>query len=236
MIFAAGLGTRLAPITTNKPKALAPFCNTTLLGYNLHSLSKQGITEFVINIHHFADTIIEYLEENKNFGLKIHLSHEQTLLDTAGGLAYAAKYFTKNEDILLYNVDVISNIDIIKMYDFHAKYKALATLATQERETSRYLLFDNDNQLLGWRNKKTKEELWCREKNKAVKEKAFSGIHWINTNIINNLEMVKLSMTPLYLEKAKNETIISYDHNENYWFDCGKIESLKAAEKFVSQL
>jgi NDP-sugar pyrophosphorylase family protein len=233
MIFAAGLGTRLYPITKDKPKALAPFLNETLLSYNLKNIAKQGISEFVINTHHFADKIENYLSKNNNFGLNIKLSYEEILLDTAGGLAKAASFFDKKEDILLYNVDVVSNIDIMKMYDYHKDKKALATLAVRDRKTSRYLLFNLENELVGWRNISNNDEIWCNQKVEKINQFAFSGIHWINTSLINSIEIKKQSIVPLYLDQGKDNKIVAYEHNSDYWFDCGKIETLKLAEEGI---
>ena len=235
MIFAAGLGTRLYPITKDKPKALAPFLNMSLLAYNLKFLANSGITEFVINTHHFADKIEEYLKQNDNFGFNISLSYEEILLDTAGGLANAAHFFKNNDDILLYNVDVISNIDIKKMYQFHKESNSMATLAIRNRDTSRYLLFDNSDRLVGWRNINNKDEIWCNKYIDNANQFAFSGIHWINNSLIKELKFEKLSIIPFYLEMGKNNIIMGYKHDNNYWFDCGKIESLKAAEDYINQ-
>ena len=234
MIFAAGLGTRLFPITKDKPKALAPFQNTTLLAYNLEFLANQGVSEFILNTHHFSEKISEYLEANNNFGLNIKISHEEILLDTAGGLAKARKYFGENEDILLYNVDVISNIDISKLLAFHNKHKASATLAIRNRETSRYFLFNKNKELKGWINKNTDEVKSCENNISDFNEFAFSGIHIINTDFIKDIKEEKLSITPFYLQQACENTIIGYEHNNDYWFDCGKIETLKQAEEFIS--
>ena len=233
MIFAAGLGTRLYPITKDKPKALAPFASTTLLAYNLQFLASEGVSEFVINTHHFWQKISEYLEQNNNFGLNITISHEEILLDTAGGLAKARKYFGENEDILLYNVDVICNIDIQKMYSYHKAHKASATLAIRKRATSRYFLFNNQNLLKGWVNKNTQEVKSCQEDISDFEEYAFSGIHIINTDLIKDIKQEKKSITPFYLQEACSKTIIGYKHNDDSWFDCGKIETLKKAESSI---
>ncbi len=230
MLFAAGLGTRLYPITKDRPKALAPFGNSTLLAYNLEYLSRQGIKDFVINTHHFADKINVYLEQNNFFGLNIKISHEIDLLDTAGGLAKAKDFFKDENDILLYNVDVISNIDIQVLYDFHRKNNALATLAVRKRQTSRYLLFDNNNLLVGWRNKSTGEEKWCNNPIQNTIEYAFSGIHWVNKSIFNNLKLTKQSLIPFYLNEGSKNKILAFDHSNDLWFDCGKPNSLSKAE------
>ena len=235
MIFAAGLGTRLYPITKDKPKALAPFMDTSLLAYNLKYLASSGITEFIINTHHFADKIEDYLKQKNNFGFNIKLSHEKKLFDTAGGLAKAASFFDDNEDILLYNVDVISNISIQKMYLFHKKNNSKATLAVRDRQTSRYLLFDKNNILVGWKNISSGDEVWCNNEVDSINQFAFSGIHWINTSLIKGLKKEKQSIIPFYLEAGRKNKIMAFEHANDYWFDCGKIESLEFAEQFITK-
>ncbi|MCK5846616.1 MAG: NTP transferase domain-containing protein [Bacteroidales bacterium] len=236
MIFAAGLGTRLFPITKDKPKALAPFLDTTLLAYNLKYLAQQGITDFIINTHHFAEKIELYLEKNSNFGLNIRISYEDILLDTAGGLAKARKYFSNEKSILLFNVDIITNINIAKLIDFHNNNNASATLAIRKRDTSRYFLFNKENELKGWINKNTKEVKSCTEDISEFEEYAFSGIHIINTELIKDFKEVKQSITPFYLEKACDTKIVGYRHDSDYWIDCGKIDSLQLAEKHIRNL
>jgi NDP-sugar pyrophosphorylase family protein len=130
---------------------------------------------------------------------------------------------------------VVSNIDIIKMYNYHKKEDALATLAVRDRETSRYLLFNMENKLVGWRNISNNDEIWCNNKVEKVNQFAFSGIHWINTSLINSIEIKKQSIVPLYLEQGKDNKIVAYEHNDDYWFDCGKVESLELAEKVLLQ-
>ena len=234
MIFAAGLGTRLYPITKDRPKALAEINGVTLLEHNIRFLAAQGVDEMVVNVHHFADKLIEFLASKKNFGLQIHISREKDLLDTAGGLAKAAPYFS-DQDILLYNVDVVSNIDLQKMLEQHRRSKALATLAIRKRNSSRYLLFDKDHQLQGWRNTKTGEEIRCREDfTGELNEFAFSGIHIVSSRLLKLLGAPrKHSLTPFYLDIAKNEKVLGYPHDADYWFDCGKPETLAKAEAFV---
>src|SRR5690242_18310203 len=152
MILAAGLGTRLRPLTDDRPKALVEVGNRTMLEIALSRLREFGIREVIINVHHFARMVLEYLEANHNFGMHIEVSRENILLDTGGGLKQAAYFFcdgggNSDEPFILHNVDVISNIDLLRMAHFHAENKALATLAVQDRATSRYLLFDQHMQL-----------------------------------------------------------------------------------------
>ena len=156
MILAAGLGTRLRPLTDTRPKALVELAGRTLLEITLTRLRTFGVTEVIINVHHFADMVIDYLKANKNFGMRIEISREEVLLDTGGGLKKAAWFFLDDpsrldDPFLLHNVDVISTIDLRRMLQFHNENHALATLAVQSRETSRYLLFDDHLQLRGRR-------------------------------------------------------------------------------------
>ncbi len=232
MIFAAGLGTRLYPLTKDKPKALAPFANTTLLEYNLRYLSQFGIEKFIVNTHHFADKINEYLYDNEYFNLDITVSFEEELLDTGGGLA-KVRELVDEEQILLYNVDVISNIDINRMYKNHLKYNFDISLATRYRETSRYLLFNERNKMIGWKNEKTEEIITC-ERIKDFQKLAFSGISIINTKLLSKLGKVeKKSIIDFYLNICKDNFISSYQHDSDYWFDCGSLKKLEITEKFI---
>lgn len=233
MIFSAGLGTRLYPLTNNLPKALAPIGNTTLLEYNLKFLASQGIDKFIINTHHFADKIENYLEKNDFFGLDIYISYEKELLDTAGGVAKVRNRI-KDDQILLYNVDIISNIDIDKLYNYHCQHKADITLAVRNRTTSRYLLFDEDNIMTGWKNKKT-GEIKLYDTEKQYKELAFSGISLINRDVLDEIGPVeKKSLIDFYLDICKERNISAYIHDDDYWFDCGSVEKLKKAEKYIN--
>ena len=234
MIFAAGLGTRLYPITKDRPKAMAEVNGITLLEHNIRFIAAQGFDEIIVNVHHFADKVIDFLKSKSNFGLQIEVSYEKELLDTAGGLAKAVDFFD-NEDFLLYNVDVVSNIDLQKMLIHHQQNKAIATLAIRQRETSRYLLFDEDYHLAGWRNKSTGDEILVGANSfTSLQEFAFSGIHIISPKMLPLLgEIRKHSLTPFYLEIAIEHTIAGYEHNDDAWFDCGKPETLEQASNYL---
>ncbi len=234
MIFAAGLGTRLYPITKDRPKALAEVNGIPLLEHNIRFLAAQGVDHFVVNTHHFADRVEEFLKAKDSFGLSIEISYEEDLLDTAGGLAKAAHLF-QSDDILLYNVDVVSNIDIREMMNFHKRHNAMASLAVRTRETSRYLLFDGEKRLRGWRNKNTGEEILCGvENSSALSEFAFSGIHIVSPQIFEFLgKPVKKSLTPFYLEIAEENGVFAYPHDKDAWFDCGKPETLMQAANYL---
>jgi MurNAc alpha-1-phosphate uridylyltransferase len=234
MLFAAGLGTRLAPITNDRPKALAEVNGQPLIFHVLKKLENEGIERVVINTHHFAERLENWIREQK-FNMEIIISHEEELLDTGGGLAKAAEYFTDG-DILLYNVDVLSNINIQKMNSFHQESNSLVTLAVRKRETTRYFLFNKKQKLIGWKNTKTKVTIFTTDSTKNYNELAFSGIHIVKHEFLKLLgHPEKFSLTPFYLELAKTHTLSAYQHDEDYWFDCGKIETLKAAEKFLNK-
>ncbi len=232
MIFSAGLGTRLMPLTENLPKALAPIAGTTLLGYNLMFLKSQGVKSFIINTHHFADEITRYLEKNNNFGLDIYVSYEKELLDTAGGLANISHLLTPESSTLLYNVDIISNIDVKKMFKFHNNQKSDFTLAVRNRQSSRYLVF-SENRMIGWKNTKTGEEII---KSEAIHKQdlAFSGISIVNNSIVKSLgDIGKMSLVQVLLNGCSDSSFLSYNHTCDYWFDCGTIKKLRDAESYV---
>jgi len=233
MIFAAGLGTRLYPITKDKPKALAPLGNITLLDNAIQYLSSFGYNEIIINTHHFADKIADYLKSKVFEEVKIEISHEEYLLDTAGGLAKAAKFFD-NEDFLIYNVDIVTDIDLNKMLASHKETNADITLAVQNRKTSRYLLFEENNRMVGWINKATNDKILCIENTSELQELAFGGIHIMSPKILPLLgEERKWSLIPFYLQIADKQKIMGFEVDaRTHWFDCGKIDTLKKAEEW----
>lgn len=234
MIFAAGRGTRLQPLTNKKPKALIEINGITMLELVIGKLKKYGISEFVINVHHFADQIIDFLNKKNNFNSIIHISDErEMLLETGGGLKKAEKFLSKNdEDFLVYNVDIFSNIDIFDLVKFHKKSKAIVTLAMQKRNSSRQLLFDEKNYLCAWKNILSGEIKKSRLVNGKLKSLAFSGIHLINPKIFKLIsETGKFSIIDMYLRIAKNYKISAYKHNYSSYLDLGKHESIRKAEK-----
>ena len=232
MIFAAGLGTRLKPLTNDIPKALVQINGKTLLQYNIEKLKKAGIENIVINVHHFADKVKNFLIQKNNFGMNILISDESSkLLDTGGGIVKAKPFFKNFENILLYNVDVISDIDINKMLDFHKTNKTLATLAVRNRETNRKFLFNEKKLLCGWKNIQTNEIIQTRSSSET-KELAFSGIHIISNRIFEYLPTQgKFSITKAYLELSNKHEITHYQDDNNFWIDAGKHEALKILEE-----
>ncbi len=235
MILAAGLGTRLRPLTDHRPKALVEVAGSTLLEITINRLRALGIREVIINAHHFAETIVEYLKANRNFGIHIEVVREQVLLDTGGGLKNAAYFFqeARGEPFLVHNVDVISTIDLEGMIRFHTESGALATLAVQHRETSRYLLFDGQSQLCGRQSGADGAAELIRP-SASVKALAFSGIHVISPRIFTKMtEEGAFSILTSYLRLAANgEAIVGFEDDQAYWRDLGKPQSvIRAAEE-----
>jgi len=235
MVFAAGLGTRLRPLTDDRPKALVTVGGRTLLELTLGRLRAFGISEVILNVHHFADKIVDYLQANRNFGMRIEISREEVLLDTGGGLKKAAWFFLEagkcaQEPFIVHNVDVLSTVDLARMVRFHTEHNALATLAVQQRESSRYLLFDDYGQLCGRRIDAETE--WAVPA-QQVHSLAFSGIHVLSPRIFSNLpEKGVFSIIPAYLRlAAQGEAIRAFRADECYWCDLGRPEDLAEAER-----
>lgn len=236
MILAAGLGTRLRPLTNDRPKALVEVAGQTLLEITLRRLREFGVREVIVNVHHFAEMVVDYLKKNDNFRMRIEISREEILLDTGGGLKKAAWFFLENsssaeEPFLLHNVDVISTIDLGRMLEFHRESRALATLAVQRRETSRYLLFDEQNQLCGRRAGRDQAAEIVRPAQTSSPELtalAFSGIHVISSRFLSMMEEQEaFSIIATYLRlAARGEKILAFSADEYYWCDLGKPENV----------
>jgi NDP-sugar pyrophosphorylase family protein len=237
MILAAGLGTRLRPLTDDRPKALVEVGGRTLLEIALSRLRTFGIREVIINVHHFADKVVEYLKKNNNFGVRIEISREETLLDTGGGLKKAAWFFLENteerdEPFLLHNVDVISSIDLRHMLQSHREHQALATLAVQDRETSRYLLFDEGLRLCGRQSgREGNPELV--QPARPVQALAFSGIHVVSPRIFSMItdEGAFSIITPYLRLAAQGEKVLAFRADKYYWRDLGRPENIAQAEQ-----
>ncbi len=237
MIFAAGLGTRLRPLTNDQPKALVEAGGYTLLELTLRRLIAFGYTEFVVNIHHHADQVAAFLQKNHNFGADIYLSDERKqLLDTGGGLKRAQQWLKGGDSFLVHNVDVLTNLDLLALKRAHDASGALATLAVKERETSRYLLFDSLGMLSGWRNAQTGAERVSR----AVKEPiplAFSGIQYVHPRLFDYMpEADVFSIIEVYLNAARTVKIAGYRHEDSLWMDVGKPAALEAAAAWAVDL
>jgi len=265
MILAAGLGTRLRPITDSRPKALVEINGCTLLEITLARLRTFGIREVIINVHHFAQMVVDYLKARNNFGMRIEISHEDDLLlDTGGGLKKAAWFFLENsspknpaqadEPFVLHNVDVITNMDFGRMLQFHNEHGALATLAVQSRESSRYLLFNDDLQLCG-RRIKGRDQLLPhlqsvisslpattggarnRSSSAVLNPLAFSGIHIITPRLLPLLtESGVFSIIDPYLRlAAQGERILAFRADNSYWRDLGRPSDLAQAALDLQQ-
>jgi mannose-1-phosphate guanylyltransferase len=242
MVLAAGLGTRLRPLTDSRPKALVEVAGRTLLEITLARLRSFGVGEVIVNVHHFADQIVEYLKASANFGMRIEISREDyLLLDTGGGLKKAGWFFleasaTADEPFLLHNVDVISTIDFAKMVQAHRANRALATLAVQKRESSRQLLFDEHLQLCGRRAGRDREPEIVRH-SPRVEPLAFSGVHVISPRLLPMLtEDGVFSIITSYLRLAGHEEHIrAFRADEYYWRDLGKPADLERAALDLEQ-
>ena len=241
MILAAGLGTRLRPLTNDRPKALVEIAGHTLLEITLRRLASFGIREVIVNVHHFADMVVEYLRANHYFGMRIEISREDILLDTGGGLKKAAWFFLQGgkesaQPFILHNVDVLSSIDLSRMVQAHEQSRGLATLAVQDRETSRYLLFDENDQLCGRRtgHDHATEMVRPAAQTKAL---AFSGIHVISPAMLGMMtEEGVFSIINSYLRLAgSGERISAFRADEYYWRDLGKPENVVQAARDAQQ-
>ena len=237
MVLAAGLGTRLRPLTDDRPKALVEVAGRTLLDITLTRLRGFGIREVIVNVHHFADMVLEYLNAHDNFGMRIEISREDVLLDTGGGLKKAGYFFRDDssrpdEPFILHNVDVISTIDLRRMAQFHTDNQALATLAVQDRKTSRYLLFDRQLQLCGRRSERDGDLELVRSSPQA-QALAFAGIHVISPLLMRKMvEEGTFSIIKSYLRLAgQGEKILAFRTDEYYWRDLGRLDDLKRAAR-----
>ena len=239
MVFAAGLGTRLRPLTNDRPKALVEIDGRTLVEIALGRLREFGVREVVINAHHFAEKLVEYLKAHDDFGMAVHVSREDVLLDTGGGLKKAAHFFLDDvravqaeEPIVVHNVDVLSTIDLARMAQAHTANKALATLAVQRRKTSRYLLFDEHGELRGRRIGDLATAEVVRE-SRRVEALAFAGIHIVSPRLFDKLsEDGAFSIITSYLHLAgAGEKIMAFRADDAYWRDLGRQEDLEQAAR-----
>lgn len=239
MIFSAGLGTRFKPWTDKHPKALALVNGKSLLQRNIQYLQQYGITDVVVNVHHFADQLIEAIIKNKGWGSKILISDERDeLLDTGGGLLKAKEFFTPGQKFITCNADILTDLDISKLITFHEEKKALISFGVTERKTSRYLLFDENNRLCGWRNKNTGEERLSLpslsgDGSEVMLEKAYSCVVVFEYDVFHLMEEKKFagkfSLIDLYLALAANHVIMGYDHTGDRLVDVGKPENIVIA-------
>lgn len=245
MILAAGLGTRLKELTQNKPKAMVPLNGKPLLQHCIENLIANGFHHIVINVHHFGEQIIDFVEHH-HFNAEIEISDERDLLmDTGGGIVKATPLFKNSKAVLVHNVDIISNVNLGEMSQQFLDSKDDAWLLTQDRETNRKLLFGDDHQLVGWMNKVEGQYKWVNDEQSGVSTgsttlsfnaMAFSGLHFFRSDLFDEFEVKRSSVIDLYLHLAKNNRIISKPIQPDYWFDLGKPEQLNAAENYLNTL
>ena len=226
MILAAGLGTRLGDLTSSRPKALVEWNGVPLLEMVIGRLIDAGFTEIVINVHHYAEMIMDFVSRRENFGIRIEFSHEkEELLDTGGGVANASWFFGK-EPFLVHNVDINSNINLRHLFEAHQQGGAIATLAVKERLTTRSLLMDRHGLLKGWRDNRTGETILVNPEEKELIPIAFSGIHVLDPEILDLFPMkTRFPIVPFFLELARTRDILLYRHDRDTWVDMGKLEN-----------
>ena len=236
MILAAGLGTRLQALTKDRPKALVELNGKPLLQHCIENLIANGFHHIVINIHHFGEQIIDFVKSH-HFDAEIEISDERDLLmDTGGGIVKATSFFKDSKAVLVHNVDIISNVNFYELSQQFLASGDDAWLLTQDRETNRKLLFRDDDQLIGWRNKADGNFKWVYDSFGKYQEMAFSGLHFFRSDLFAVFEEKRSSVIDLYLYLAKNNRIISKHVQSDYWFDLGKPEQLQAAENYLNNL
>lgn len=238
LIFAAGLGTRLRPLTDSVPKALVPINGKPLLEYVILKMKAAGVKEIIINVHHFPDQIIDFLHKKNNFNLHIEISDERDLLlDTGGGIKNAAHFFTDNKPFLIHNVDILSNVDLNEIYRQHISDPSrLVSLVVSCRNTFRYLLFDDDNRLKGWINTKTGRTKPTEKMDISGYNKyAFAGIQVVSPEIFHLMKETKdvFPIMDFYLKCCQKQTIVGYVPKNFQMLDVGKVGALEQAEEFI---
>jgi NDP-sugar pyrophosphorylase family protein len=233
MIFAAGLGKRLGTITESIPKALVDIHGKTALQRAVEKCSSSGFDQIIINVHHFADMVEDEVIRLNKMGFNISVSDErESLLENGGGL-YKARDFFDSNPFLLYNVDIVSDLDLKVLYNLHFEKKGLATLAVRHRQGKRFLLIDNNGQLRGWRNISTGEQILAGVSDEGLSEIAFSSMHIAEPEIFNYMSAGKYSMIDLYLRLATDHKIYTLKHDEGYWIDIGTPESLEQVRNLL---
>jgi NDP-sugar pyrophosphorylase family protein len=238
MILAAGRGTRLQALTSDKPKALVKAGGMSLLERLIIKMKVQGVTRIIINVHHFADQIIDFLEKKDYFNIPIDISDESDeLLETGGGILKAASLLGNDEAFIVHNVDILSDLDLRKIYHEHLSGKALASLAVKSRDTSRYLLFDDELRMHGWENRGTGERIIPGKSEGTLTPLAFSGIHVISPEIFPLFTRTgKFSIIDTYLSLCKEHLIKGFRHESGLWIDAGKPEGLQMANMLLGKL
>jgi NDP-sugar pyrophosphorylase family protein len=234
-ILAAGLGSRLGEYTTDKPKALVCLNGKEILGLLINKLKKIGFDHFLVNIHHHGQLIIDYLNENNNFGVQIQISDERAeLLDTGGAIQKARGFFKGNEPVLVHNVDIVSDVNLTALLSTHNYNKSLATLCVRNRETDRKLVFNNEMILKGWMNNKTNEFKWVKSPIKNYNSYAYSGVYFASPVLPDLIEFNgKFSIIDAWLSLGRSNLIKGFLDSSENWFDLGTPERLKIAERYL---
>jgi MurNAc alpha-1-phosphate uridylyltransferase len=235
MIFAAGLGKRLGDITEKIPKALVDINGKTALEMAVEKCTKYGFNDIIINVHHFADMVEEEVKRLNRMGFSVSVSDERELLLENGGGLYKARDFFNKAPFLLYNVDIISDLDLESLFNVHIEKRGLATLAVRHRPGKRFLLVDELGQLQGWRNISTGEVILAGESSEGLSEIAFSSMHIVEPKIFEYMHEGIYSMIDLYLKLAREHPIYTLKHNEGYWIDVGTPESLDYVRHLLSE-
>jgi NDP-sugar pyrophosphorylase family protein len=236
MILAAGLGTRLQPLTQTIPKALVKIGDKTLLEHLILKLIDSGISDIIINVHHFSSQVTTFLQDNRFFGINIRISNESDrLLETGGAIKKASWFFDDGEPFLVHNVDVLTNFDLLQMRTFHVNSGAIATLAVRKRESGRALLLDDAGELCGWKNNKTGETIIVR-KGETLHSFAFSGVQIINPSIFSHFpDDEKFSIIKAYLAITPNNKVNTFAHDQSIWFDAGDLTNLEKVRSYLKE-
>jgi len=233
MIFAAGLGKRLGDISEKIPKALVDINGKTALQMAVEKCTQYGFNDIIINVHHFADMVEDEVKKLNRIGFSVSVSDEREMLLENGGGLYKARDFFDTAPFLLYNVDIISDLDLSSLYRLHMEKHSLATLAVRHRPGKRFLLIDKSGQLHGWRNISTGEEILACSTSEGLSEIAFSSMHIVEPEIFDYMNEGIYSMIDLYLKLAREHNIYTLKHDEGYWIDIGTPESLDYVRKFL---
>jgi NDP-sugar pyrophosphorylase family protein len=237
MILAAGLGTRLKPLTDHKPKALVDIKGKPLLEWLILRLKARSFNEIIINTHHFADQIESFLKKKNNFNIRIEISHETALLDTGGGIKEASWFFNDGAPFLVHNVDVLTDADYRTAFNYHETENALATLFTRKRKTARYFLFNENNDLIGWESQKSNEIKILNDDYNELNRLSFMGIHIISPQIFNYIEdNGNFSIIDAYLKLASEHKIKAFNADHCRWLDLGSKENLEQAKTNFTDL
>jgi len=233
IILAAGLGSRLKPLTENTPKALVSFRGTPMVERIIRNLADAGVKDIMVNVHHFAGQVVEFLDKLEVEGVNLYISDETgELMDTGGAILLAREFLAKDQDFIVHNVDVYTDLDISNLISDHRDGEALATLAVKKRQTSRSLLFDETGSLCGWIHNETGEKRMVRTPSGSLEDYGNTCVQVINAEFLDFFPKTEpRSLTEMYLELAERHMIGAYTHNQDYWYDLGRYKNFLKADK-----